>query len=249
MEKKNTILLTVIAVTTLLVAVVGATFAYYSVQHVDSTKTITFTGEANHVGAITLTSPVTTLRMTITPTDMAQFGEDKHYYAIVSEDQRQNPTTSVGFYGTARKNHLIALASLVGGNEETAYTCTATLTVTTSGTMASLLQEGDAYLYLDAEQTTIDSVNNQKLDLSKINNSPKTYSIVYTVNGTSNDNRQAHIYADIELNNSNTKDQHYLAGADLGVTGDNAGSGTAGSSLTVTISSDQFHCTIDKVKA
>ena len=32
MEKKNTILLTVIAVATLLVAVVGATFAYFTAQ-------------------------------------------------------------------------------------------------------------------------------------------------------------------------------------------------------------------------
>lgn len=54
MEKRNTVLLTVIAVATLLVAVVGATFAYFSasVQEVNKTETklkaaelgITFTG-------------------------------------------------------------------------------------------------------------------------------------------------------------------------------------------------------------
>ena len=45
MEKKNTILLTVIAVATLLVAVVGATFAYF-------TATSSVTGEAHSTGEI-----------------------------------------------------------------------------------------------------------------------------------------------------------------------------------------------------
>lgn len=54
MEKKNTVLLTVIAVATLLVAVVGATFAYFSANITENNKTqtvlksaelgITFTG-------------------------------------------------------------------------------------------------------------------------------------------------------------------------------------------------------------
>ena len=45
MEKKNTMLLTVIAVATLLVAVVGATFAYYSVtsENTSASRTVTTT--------------------------------------------------------------------------------------------------------------------------------------------------------------------------------------------------------------
>ena len=39
MDKKNTVLLTVIAVATLLVAVVGATFAYFSARVTENNKT------------------------------------------------------------------------------------------------------------------------------------------------------------------------------------------------------------------
>ena len=54
MEKKNTILLTVIAVATLLVAVVGATFAYFTAAtNADGTGNVN-TGNANTLGSIDL---------------------------------------------------------------------------------------------------------------------------------------------------------------------------------------------------
>ena len=61
MEKKNTILLTVIAVATLLVAVVGATFAYFT-----ATNTNTGAGQSaevttNTVGSVDLTTAPTTV--------------------------------------------------------------------------------------------------------------------------------------------------------------------------------------------
>ena len=242
MEKKNTILLTVIAIVTLLVAVVGATFAYYSVQYQNSTSTTTFTGTANPVGAITLTTPVNTLLMTITPTDMASNFAQKSFYAIPSASSNEASSNSTnGIYGTSRKRHQIALASLVGGYSETAYTCNATLTVTTSGSMASLLQAGDAYLYLEGEQATITG-GETTLDLSTIKSKTQTYSIVYKVNGLTNENRLAHIYADIELKNTSA-DQSYLAG-DL-----STDKSRPGTTLIVEIKSTSFNCTIDNQKA
>lgn len=55
MEKKNTVLLTVIAIATLLVAVVGATFAYFSasVTSTDKTTVTTTTAKANDVFSYT----------------------------------------------------------------------------------------------------------------------------------------------------------------------------------------------------
>ena len=54
MEKKNTMLLTVIAVATLLVAVVGATFAYFS---------ITVSGEATSTAATATTAKIPTITL------------------------------------------------------------------------------------------------------------------------------------------------------------------------------------------
>ena len=55
MEKKNTILLTVIAVATLLVAVVGATFAYFTASTTTGRGTGTVqTGETTSLGSTSL---------------------------------------------------------------------------------------------------------------------------------------------------------------------------------------------------
>ena len=79
MDKKNTILLTVIAVATLLVAVVGATFAYYSVQVTGSASKVNVDVKSSAVGVLTLSTPEQHLYMNILPEDMADFGEDKTY--------------------------------------------------------------------------------------------------------------------------------------------------------------------------
>ncbi len=259
MDKKNTILLTVIAVATLLVAVVGATFAYYSVATTNSTSKITVNAKADPVGAITLYSPNTELGMTITPTDMAQFNEDRHYYALIpTADNEADETTTVGRYATKQHNYTMAHAVLVGGNEETGYTCTAQLKITLNtpeGSMGKVLQEGDAMLYFTTHQTTMkrsdetDYKNTQTLDLSKIKGEGNTaqfvYDIIYKVNGNNvGKNREANIYADLEINNKTNKDQKYLAGASKG-----EGLGTAGATLTVYIESTDFNCTIDPEKA
>ncbi len=241
--KRNTIVLTIIAIATLVVAVVGATFAYYSVETRDTTSKTTFTGTNNPIGAITLTTPVTDLQMTITPTDMSGTFTQKKFYALVPGTATEAPSTSVGQYAKSKKKHEIAKASLVGGNNETAYTCTAKLNVTTSGEMASALLSGDAFLYLEAANATIEGSSNlTTLDLSTIKNATKTYNIVYRVNGLTESNKLAHIYADIELNNTE-KDQSYLAGA---LSPDKT---RPGSTLIVNITSTEFKCTIDNQKA
>ncbi len=69
MERKNTILLTVIAVATLLVAVAGATFAYFTAQNsVEATSTV----EVQTSGVSSVTSTATNCSLTIEGTDMLE---------------------------------------------------------------------------------------------------------------------------------------------------------------------------------
>lgn len=72
MEKKNTVLLTVIAIATLLVAVVGATFAYFSasVTNDDKTTVTATTAKANDVFSYTAANEIKLEG--ITNTNMAQ---------------------------------------------------------------------------------------------------------------------------------------------------------------------------------
>ena len=277
MDKKNTILLTVIAVATLLVAVVGATFAYYSVEHLDSTSLINVNAQADPVGAITLYSPNTLLGMTITPTDMASDFTQKKFYALVYQsggipaDASKNEADSSitnGVYAISRKNHVMTKADLVGGNAETAYTCTSQLKVTldkSEGSMGAVLHAGDAILYFTTDQVTMQRPNgdyqdNQTLDLHDLTllegtNPSITYNLIYKVNGLNADSRVAEVKADLEITNKTGEDQRYLAGADQGIIDNRepgvntAGSGTKSAKLTVSLDTIAFNCTIDAKKA
>lgn len=249
MDKKNTILLTVIAVATLLVAVVGATFAYYSVTATNSTTTTKYEVTSDAVGIVTLTSPKTDLVMNISAADMAQMNKDVPYYAVekITDGVQAN-------YASSRQNHEIAVATLDtnGGSATTAYTCTANLIVTLNiadGSMGKVLQSGDAKLYLagatgkatlkDGDSDT--AATSKELDLSTLlngatgNTVTKTYKLEYKVNGNSDVNKVAKITADLEFTNLTGRDQVALAGK----------------TLTVTLDIDKteqnkFSCTIDK---
>lgn len=76
MEKKNTVLLTVIAIATLLVAVVGATFAYFSasVTNDDKTTVTATTAKANDVFSYTAANEIKLEGITNTNMAQAQAG-------------------------------------------------------------------------------------------------------------------------------------------------------------------------------
>ena len=122
MNKKNTMLLTVIAVATLLVAVVGATFAYFAIgaTATNNAKTIiTGSTEDAQVGSVALTGDES-LTMNLTAEDMAYEHRDHTFYANsdgnATIDDEQKLTV-----GTAK---------LTGGSEGVKYSCVATYKVT-----------------------------------------------------------------------------------------------------------------------
>ena len=88
MEKKNTMLLTVIAVATLLVAVVGATFAYFSLT-VDTKGYTKTTAEvtSESVALITLTNTNKDLNVIEKDTDRDNFMDSKEAldYGIIDK--------------------------------------------------------------------------------------------------------------------------------------------------------------------
>ena len=108
MEKKNTILLTVIAVATLLVAVVGATFAYFTATSTTGEDNDTAsTGTATTVGGVNLAMTSAT-----TDNDIAYPGG--YVVAGVSvtatnTDQKNSYDTSFNVVGTITNNTRTAL--------------------------------------------------------------------------------------------------------------------------------------------
>ncbi len=109
MERKNTMLLTVVAVATLLVAVVGATFAYF-----------TATGNVN---------AQSTVNVTTSAVDSVAGGATDCSLAVTGADMRQSDGTSEGVPVTSN-DCTVSIVGTKDANNATATTCTYDITYT-----------------------------------------------------------------------------------------------------------------------
>ena len=199
-------LLTVIAVATLLVAVVGATFAYFSLT-VSGEQTATATVQTAKIPAITLDGGDETLSMFLTAEDMVQGEAAKSYFAVkaaMTEGESQK--------ATAKQNHTIATLTSTGGVATDSYKCILDITVTKSGAME--LTSGDAKLYLSGLGITTEDVPEEGLDLSTVTGTKSFASKEVTINGDADSKT---LTADVEFINTMSS-QNSLAGKDLKVT-------------------------------
>ncbi len=150
MDKKNTILLTVIAVATLLVAVVGATFAYFSISGGSGTTNTTVTAQTPASNStITVTEGDTELHLTLTAADMTQAKENTTYYAVTSESNKDAEIPEGSVYTTtpSTKSHAnLGSVTISGAPEGAKYSCKFTVTVADEGTdlLSSLSSHSDA---------------------------------------------------------------------------------------------------------
>ena len=129
MDKKNTMLLTVIAVATLLVAVVGATFAFFAIgvdQNLNNAKT-TITGETADVpsSAIALQGN-TALKLKLSAANMAQANQGHYFYASTTDTPGEEESQS------KPEGHKVTVGTvtLEGGTSGNKYQCTANYTIT-----------------------------------------------------------------------------------------------------------------------
>ncbi len=215
MEKKNTLLLTVIAVATLLVAVVGATFAYFSLSTTGGSNT-TATISTPKIGQATITTKEPTLLLTLTAQDMDKSKAGTTYYA--SKD---------GITPGSATAIPIAQVTLSGAQDTAKYSCTTTVTVTADKSdsfddvpnMLSSLKQGWAKLTLSGSvNKTIDIA-----DLKETNTQTETgtYTLdVSTTGSVTQDILKAVLSftntADTELNNGDGN-QNDVAGKTLKV--------------------------------
>ena len=249
MEKKNTMLLTVIAVATLLVAVVGATFAYFSLTvSGEATNTTAKVGTSN-LGMVTLTDKNIQFELSVTAEDMAMpsGGKDEYYYAMkkggdgVSSSQyggkflKQEGDSSAPSGATQQ----IAEFTVNGGEATDEYTCGYKVTVEAPSNMLDKLSNSDLNLTIEgaglSSNGTDTSAGNVQTDLKDLEGSNGTKSKVY--NGKfklSGDEDNEAIQATLYLVNSNSRDQKDLAGLDL--------------TVTIKVESDGQACTITKTE-
>jgi len=146
MDKKNTMLLTVIAVATLLVAVVGATFAYFTATASNQGETINVTGSTTDVGAPTLSTTNTAMHINLTGTEMAQGAQGAKYYSATGDTA----------YLTSAVPLEIAKMTVNGGDATVTYTCDYELTIKkgASDSMIAKMVAADGKLVLAGDTLT-----------------------------------------------------------------------------------------------
>ncbi len=213
MDKKNTILLTVIAVATLLVAVVGATFAYFSVTtSSEGYSATTVTGQTGKIPTITVTNPNKNLTLNVSATEMAQENA-KEYYAKSGTECASQASCNIP---TTKTYHQILSVETKEGDTDTVYSCTGTIDVEASGGMTELsdqLQTGDVSIEL--KNLTGDD-GTELIDLVSLTSTENktSKSLKFEING----NNTVNVEAFVMLENSSSAEQNYLAGKDLNVT-------------------------------
>ncbi len=221
MDKKNTMLLTVIAVATLLVAVVGATFAFFAIQATSESNakaTITGSTENANVGSVALTGN-TTLKLNLTAENMSKANQGKTYYASTD--------------GTAKESEeklTVGTATLTGGDSGIVYECTANYKVTYDDSSANIewadadetngddkavlkLYGKDANVTLDGDLATAIKLK----DLQTAATAGKTGTVKFKLTGTG-ETVTEELQASLSLANSDKEQQTRLANKTFTVT-------------------------------
>lgn len=207
MDKKNTMLLTVIAVATLLVAVVGATFAYFSVNAGDESVT-NATVTTPKIGTVSLANVHPTLSLTLTAEDMAKSNENNVYYATVDGNSQGNSNPIP-----------IIKADLSGAQDQAKYICETTVKVTASGEMLDKLSAGWATLKLTGNGVS-NSEEADSIDLFTLKDASdgKTYTGTATLTASSAGSASENILNAVLSFTNTTDDQSEIAGKTLTVT-------------------------------
>ena len=219
MDKKNTMLLTVIAVATLLVAVVGATFAYFAIgaTATDNAKTtVTGSTEDAQVGSVALTGK-NNIDMKLTAEDMSFANKGQTFYAdgegTAKSDQEHKIT--------------VGTATLEGGSEGVKYSCVAEYKVTYSDSEAAISEwtENDAAvlkLYGDEHVTVSESedytaAEGFKLsELKEAADTGKNVKVTFKLEGTTTPT--ANLLASLAIKNSEDEQQDRLANKKFTIT-------------------------------
>ena len=187
MDKKNTMLLTVIAVATLLVAVVGATFAFFTASQTNNSGTSTITATTESLSTVFFKGEDSTLTLNTTTANFVDTG--------VAQDLWASST------GTPAGSAQYAEVGKVEIDGEGTYACDVTVKVTASG-LPEGIKAADGLVQVDINGTV------QTVDLATLKAGEKTFTATWDNLTSSSDN---YVKAAAKLVNT-TADQPYLQG-------------------------------------
>ncbi len=212
-DKKNTMILTIVAVATLLVAVVGATFAYFSTGISGGPTTTKATVTTATPGSIVIDGGGETLTLKLSAADMMSNNTGK-YYAL---DKAATTTTgdSESIHGTKNdpKKYTIATAKITDGGSGVTYNCGYSVKVTPKEDVVGLSQ-GDLVLALDGPSINGSGKNTKEIDLYNLKTTGVTENGTFSLTGP---NGSSTIQAGLYLENRSA-DQNAIAGKTIELT-------------------------------
>lgn len=208
MDKKNTMLLTVIAVATLLVAVVGATFAYFTaVNEATSATNVGVNATTTAApGTVALDGETKNLSLNMLATQMTSAVKGK-YYAV---------TTGNPVKDTAQEHQIATLATT--GNTGK-YVCTYVLTVTATGlTEEKIVAEDGAVVFSTKASATpvndaVVTFDKSTVTFADLKDGSETVTATIKIDG----NQNATFVADAYIENRDA-DQNYLGNLTANIT-------------------------------
>ena len=204
MDNKNTMLLTIIAVATLLVAVVGATFAYFTADNSAKGETVVEV-TSQVIGSVAVTNPTPNMHVNLTAADMAEQNEGDSYYA----------TKTASPYVTTAEYNSVAQVTLTGDENGNTYNCNFTLNIT----KPDAIKANDATIIFKTSGATITDITNETpMDLYGMSS---TYQVSFSQTG--NVENKDIITAAVKLNNLDGVTQDHLAGKTLNFSISNSG--------------------------
>jgi len=189
MKDRKTMVLTLIAIVTLSLLVIGATFAYFGANNSASGST-TVTTQNETIGSVIVTNPTENLYMKLSSYDMQESYKGTSYYAT------EDSTVS---HSKGKENNVIAKYSITGGEQSTVYNCSFNMSIN----KPSEIQKGDMTLKFTGIGAKVNGLSSVSVDLA---NADSTYQVTFSRVGNGIGNL---VVGDITFNNTETE-QNYL---------------------------------------
>ncbi len=198
MINKKIIVPTLVAIATMLLLVVGATYAYILVQSNDNFDNLLVTSKIDEVGTVTI-NKTAELNLNLVYAQVSKPDQDTIYYATTS-----GPTTE-------EQSPIIATATVTGPG---VYNCSYNLFVTAQGDIFNnSVNKGTGFLQL----TVNGGINGNTPDVHDFNTSWSDKNVTGTLTDISA-NSPKNITAQLFFKNSSTVDQYALSGTNGTVT-------------------------------
>ncbi len=205
-ENKSKIFIgTLVAIITLLVAVVGATYAFFSLNVSGDTTSTNVDIETGTADIVSIQQGAENIHINLEVSDMAENNPNKAYYATDTEDN----------YKLTEREGTLTFATITGTNKE-ASDCTAKVTITmdtSNDSMGKALQKGDAILYITSGKTEETIGLYDLLGEEESSSVTKEIEVELSVS----ESAEASITGYLKVNNTGS-DQSYLAGKTLNIT-------------------------------